>query len=95
LDFGNARMQTFSHLASAHLVKVVELTQTRPTPFKHGIPRNSQWYYFKHWHPKLSIQLVEGLDVCKAHGFTSQSCNIFYHNLQTFYTQHKYSLDHI
>ncbi len=25
-------------------IKVVELTQTRPTPFKHGVPRKTWWY---------------------------------------------------
>jgi len=24
-------------------LKVIKLTQTRPTPFKNGIPRNSWW----------------------------------------------------
>jgi hypothetical protein len=76
-------------------MKVVELTQTKPTPFKNGILGNSWWYWFQHQHPKLSIQLVKGLNVYKAEGLTSQSCDIFYQYLQTLYTQHKYNLDHI
>jgi hypothetical protein len=86
LDFGNEKIWTFSHLALIHLMKVTKLSQTRPTPFKDGILGNSQWYCFKHWHLELSIWLAEGLDVCRAHGFTNQTCNIFYQNLQTFYT---------
>jgi len=27
-------------------IKVAELTQTRPTPFKHEVPRKTWWYWF-------------------------------------------------
>jgi hypothetical protein len=67
-------------------MKVIELTQTKPTPFKNGIIRNSWWYWFKHRHPKLNIQLAKGLDVYKSEGLTNQSCDIFYQNLQSLYT---------
>jgi hypothetical protein len=60
-------------------MEVVELTQTNPTLFKNGIPKNSWWYWFKCQHPKLILRLAKGLEVSKAHGLTSQS---FYHNLE-------------
>jgi hypothetical protein len=28
-------------------MKVAKLTETKPTPFKNGIPRNFWWYWFK------------------------------------------------
>jgi hypothetical protein len=42
-------MQECGLLITLHHIKmkVVELTQTKPIPFKNGIPRNSWWYWFK------------------------------------------------
>jgi hypothetical protein len=70
-------------------LKVAEFTQTHPTPFKDGIPRYSLWYWFKHNHPKLTIQLAKGFEVYKAQRFTSESCNSLYKKLQALNDQHK------
>lgn len=75
-------------------MKVVELTQTKFTPFQDGILINSWWYWFKHRHPEISIWQVKGLEV-RAHGLTFNSCNLFYTNLQSLYSQHNYSSNHI
>jgi hypothetical protein len=37
-------------------MKVAELTQTKATPFRDGIPSNSWWYWFKCRHPKINLQ---------------------------------------
>ncbi len=65
-------------------MKVAEVTQIRITPFKHGIPRSSWWFWFKCQHPKFSIQQVEGLEISTAQGLTSQSCESFYNNFTKF-----------
>ncbi len=72
-------------------MKVVELTQTRVTPFRDGIPSKSWWFQFKRRHQKISIRQVEGLEVCRAQGLTPNSCNYLDINLQSLYNQHKYS----
>jgi hypothetical protein len=47
-------------------MKIVEFTQTRPTPFKHGIPRKSWWNWFSRRHLEINIRVVEGLEVSMA-----------------------------
>jgi hypothetical protein len=47
-------------------LKVVELTQTRPTPFKSGVPWGRWWYWFKIKYLDLNIKQVEGLEVSRA-----------------------------
>jgi hypothetical protein len=39
-------------------VKVVEPTQTKPTPFRDGIPKNKWCFWFKCKHPQLNIKKV-------------------------------------
>jgi hypothetical protein len=51
-------------------MKVIELTQTKATPFQNGIPRNSLWYWFKCRPLELNIQQVEILEVCRPQGLT-------------------------
>jgi hypothetical protein len=74
---------------------VAKLTQTRATPFKNGILGTSWWHWFKRRHPKISIRLVEGLNISKAEGQTVVTCNSLYENLQSLYNKHNYPLDHI
>jgi hypothetical protein len=40
----------------------------------------------KHRHPKLTIRLVEGLEINMPQGLTTSSCTLFYHNLHGHYT---------
>jgi hypothetical protein len=40
-------------------LKVVEITQTRPTPFKDVVPRNSWWKWFQKRQPNISIRQAE------------------------------------
>jgi hypothetical protein len=63
------------------MMKVTELTQIRATPFQNGIPGNNWWYSFKCKHLEINIQHAKGLEVCKAHGLTPNSCSSFYTNL--------------
>ncbi len=53
--------------------------------FRDGIPMNSWWYQFKYTHPRLTIKLVHGLEVCRTHGLINETCKSFYQNLTTLY----------
>jgi len=55
-------------------MKMIELTQSIPTPFYNGIPSVSWWYWFKHRHLEFNIKSVKGLEVCKAQGLTNNVC---------------------
>jgi hypothetical protein len=74
---------------------VTELTQTQPTPFLNGLPRDSWWYWFKCKQLELNICFAEGLDVKRTQGMTTNSCNLFYQNLTSLYTQHQYMPYHV
>jgi hypothetical protein len=76
-------------------LKVVEVTQTKPTPFWNGVPGASWWYWFINRHQEIIIWLAEGLKVFKVKGLTKEACHTFYSNLENMYTHHKYALDHI
>ncbi len=76
-------------------IKVAKLIQTRPTPFNDGLPKNNCQYQFKHEHLECITLLRKRLENCMAQGLKSQSCYSFYNNIQTLYTQHKYSVNHI
>jgi hypothetical protein len=69
--------------------------QMRPIPFQNGLPRDSWWYWFKCKNLELNICLTKGLEMNKAQGLIANSCNLFYQNLTSLYTQHQYKLDHI
>lgn len=62
-------------------VKVAEITQTRATPFSHGIPKDFWWEWFKVRHPALSVRVAQGLDLARANGLTVEHCKSFYDNL--------------
>jgi len=76
-------------------MKVAKLIQTRPTPFQEGVPGSSWWYWFKSTHPELNIRQAKGLDINQTQGLTIQSCQNFYHNLQSLYNKHNYVANHI
>jgi hypothetical protein len=40
----------------------------------------------KHRHPKLTIRLVEGLEINMPQGLTTSSCTLFYHNIHARFT---------
>jgi hypothetical protein len=67
-------------------MKVAKVTQTRPTPFKNGMPIESWWHWFQNRHPNISIKVVETLEVSRAQGLTTNSYNTSYNNLQTLFS---------
>jgi len=72
-------------------MKVVELTQIKPTPLCNGIFNARWWHWFKHHHLELNIKQVEGLEVCKAKGLTTNVYQKIYTNLQMLYTKHNFT----
>jgi hypothetical protein len=58
-------------------MRVVKLTQTRPTPFQGGVQGPPSGTSFKHKHLELSICQVKGLDINRTQGLTIQSCQTF------------------
>jgi hypothetical protein len=42
-------------------MKVAEVTQTKPTPFKNGMPIESWWHWFQNRHPNISIKVAKRL----------------------------------
>jgi hypothetical protein len=52
-------------------MKVAKVTQTRVTPFKHGVPGSSWWFWLECQHQELTIRQVKGLEISKAQGLTS------------------------
>ncbi len=76
-------------------MKVTKVTQIRPTPFKNGVPRKSQWHWFQNRHLDISIGVTKGLQDSRALRKTTNSYTTFYNNLQTLFSQNNYKPNHI
>ena len=70
--------------------KVAEITQSRITSFKNGIPRDSWVKYFRDRHPDLVLRVLQGLDYKRAKTFNQQTMAQFYTNLENLYNKHHY-----
>lgn len=64
---------------------VARITQTRPTPFKNGIPGEGWMRWFLNRHPELTFQRSQGLDMGKARGLSKESALSFYSNLELLF----------
>jgi hypothetical protein len=77
-------------------MKVSEITMSRDTPFRKGIPRGG---WMRGWrrrrHPKLTLRISQALETAKARGLCRDNVKSFYENLQTLYSLHKYTPDRI
>ena len=62
------------------IAKVVELTQTRWTPFTNGIPEKSWIKWFKNRHHDLVLRVPKGLDLKRAKALGPQNVERFYEN---------------
>ncbi len=95
MDINNAIMSTI-HYRTTTKDESCKVNTNKSFPlFCDGILGNSWWYQFKCKHPKVSIQWVEGQEICITQGLTPNSCNYFYKKLQSMYSQHNYNSDHI
>ena len=71
-------------------LKVAEITQTRMTPFTHGILGKSWIKWFRQRHPNLVLRFPQPLDLNRARALCPQSVEQFYQNLESLYQQHNY-----
>jgi hypothetical protein len=71
-------------------MKVSEITMTRPTPFRNGIPGGGWMRGWRRRHPKLSLRTAGALETARARGLCEENIMSFYNNLETLYTLHKY-----
>ena len=65
--------------------KVVEITQTKVTPFKNGMLGKSWLKWFRNRYPKLVLRVPQGLDMNRARALCPKIVEIFCSNLETLY----------
>ena len=75
--------------------KVGEMIQSRLTPFKQGIPRNSWLKWFRVRNPHLVLRQLQSLDSKRARALCPSNVERFYTNLESLYTQHHYEAQSI
>ena len=80
---------------SALCMKVYEITQSRWTPFRNGIPRNGWMHWWKRRHPNLTLRVSQALESARARGLCAENVRSLYENLQHLYSLHQYSPDRI
>lgn len=76
-------------------MKVYELTQSRWTPFRDGIPGNGWMRWWKKRHPDLTLRVSQALESARAKGLCEENVMSFYSNLQHLYDMHQYSAERI
>ena len=80
---------------SALRMKVYEITQSRWTPFRNGIPGNGWMRWWKRRHPNLTLRVSQALESSRARGLCAENVRSLYENLQHLYSLHQYSPDRI
>jgi hypothetical protein len=77
-------MQTIGHpiMLNKLLLKVLEITQERQTPFKNGIFRWGWFRWFKNCKFYLSFLITHGLEVVCVKGLCLVNVELFYTNLE-------------
>ena len=80
---------------SALKLKVYDITKSRPTPFRNGIPGEGWMRWWWHRHPELSLRVSQALETARARGLCAENIKSFYENLQSLLTLHQYSADRI
>ena len=71
-------------------LKVYEITKSRWTPFKNGIPRAGWLRWWQRRHPKLTLRASHTLNTIRARGLCEENVKSFYDNLQEMYTLYDY-----
>jgi len=85
MNFGYAKMWTFHNITPIQIEgDIVDSNLTHP--ILNWIIKVFMVVLVKHRHPKLSIHLVEGLEINMPQGLTTSSCTLFYHNIRAHYT---------
>jgi hypothetical protein len=85
MNFGYAKMWTFHNITPIQMEgDIVDSNLTHP--ILNWIITVLMVIVVKHRHPKLTICLVEGLEINTPQGLTTSSCTLFYHNIHAHYT---------
>jgi hypothetical protein len=71
-------------------MKLYEITKTRWTPFKNGIPSGGWMRWWKKRHLELPLRSFQALEAAKASGLYEENVKSFYDNLQELLTLNKY-----
>jgi hypothetical protein len=74
-------------------MKVSEITMSRDTPFREGIPGGGWMRGWRRRHPELTLRVSQALETARARGLCRDNVKSFYDNLVTLYNLHKYSPD--
>ena len=80
---------------SALKMKVYEITKSRWTPFKDGIPGGGWMRWFKIRHPELTIRAAQGLESARAKALCPENVQSLYKNLERLYGEHNYPPERI
>jgi hypothetical protein len=76
-------------------LKVCEITQTRPTLFKDGIPGPGWLRWWKRRHPELTLRVPQGLETARTRALSRENVDSFYDNLEILYSLNSYPPDRI
>ena len=76
---------------SALRMKVYEITASRWTPFRNGIPGDGWMRWWKKRHPNLTLRVSQAMESARARGLCEDNVRNFYENLQHLYSLHQYS----
>jgi hypothetical protein len=71
-------------------MKVYEITKSRRTPIKNGIPGGGWMRWWKKKHPELSLRSAQALEVARATSLCEENVKSFYDNLEHLYNLHNY-----
>jgi hypothetical protein len=76
-------------------MKVSEITMSKDTPFREGIPGGGWMRGWRRRHPELILQVSQALESAQARGLYKDNVKSFYDNLVTLYNLHNYSPNRI
>ena len=80
---------------SALKMKVYEITKSRWTPFRDGIPGGGWMRWFRHRHPELTVRAAQGLESARARALCPENVQTLYENLERLFTLHNYPPERI
>jgi hypothetical protein len=85
----------FGLTPTALKMKVCEITMSRDIPFREGIPGGGWMRGWRRWHPELTLQVSQALEIARARGLCKDNIKSFCDNLRALYDQHNYTPDRI
>jgi hypothetical protein len=85
----------FGLTLTALRMKVYEITKSRWTPFRNGIPDNGWMRWWKKRHPELTLRVSQELESARPKGLCEENVRNFHENLQHLYNLYNYLADRI